>query len=57
MTEPSTPPSTPLVCSDCHKDLESCAGCERPDCPNVVCFGCMTIELAVSHPHPHDHGG
>ena len=52
-----TESTTHLVCSDCHKELESCAGCDRPDCPEVVCYGCMTVELGVSHPHPHEHGG
>jgi hypothetical protein len=52
-----TDSTTHLACSDCHKQLESCAACDRPDCPDGVCYGCMAVELDVSHPHPHEHGG
>jgi hypothetical protein len=52
-----TDTSAPLVCSDCEKEMETCAACDDDDCPAGVCYGCMVVELDVSHPHPHEHGG
>jgi hypothetical protein len=52
-----TDSTTQLVCSHCHRDIECCAGCDRTDCPNGVCYRCMILELHMSHPHPHEYGG
>jgi hypothetical protein len=52
-----TDPVVVLVCADCQKDLETCAACQRTDCPNGTCYACLVIELGLAHPHPHEHGG
>jgi hypothetical protein len=52
-----TEPVIVAVCTDCHKDVERCAACQRTDCPNGICYSCLIIQLGLAHPHPHEHGG
>jgi hypothetical protein len=35
--------TTSKKCSRCGTAVESCAFCDEPDCPAIVCFRCASI--------------
>jgi hypothetical protein len=44
-------------CSSCDDEIDGCAGCERADCPEALCYGCLNELLGQDVPQPHTHGG
>jgi hypothetical protein len=57
MTRNGTQPAAVVVCSGCDKGMDFCSCCDREDCPVCICYSCLTVELRVSLPQPHEHGG
>jgi hypothetical protein len=35
--------TTVRTCSRCEVAVESCAICDEPDCPAIICFRCMRV--------------
>jgi hypothetical protein len=46
-----------LTCSNCDAVLETCAFCEREQCPEAICSRCLRIALGEAMTEPHAHGG
>ena len=44
-------------CSACHKAIDGCELCERPDCPTAICYRCLSVAVRQASPDLHDHGG
>jgi len=44
-------------CKGCDREIDECAFCEDPDCPDAICYRCDNSELKQTLLHPHDHGG
>jgi hypothetical protein len=49
--------TTMLVCSECGRELECCAFCDREDCSSPSCYACLLVALHESLKQPHRHGG
>jgi hypothetical protein len=47
----------PLKCSECGDDIDNCECCDEARCPEALCYGCITVALGETMPHPHKHGG
>lgn len=43
--------TTSKRCSRCGVVVESCAFCDRPDCPAVICYRCINIAF-LERPRP-----
>lgn len=37
--------TTSKKCSRCGTAVESCAFCDEPDCPAILCYRCVSITL------------
>jgi hypothetical protein len=57
MTTNGTQPAAVVACSGCEKGMDFCSCCDREDCSVCICYSCLTVELRVSLPQPHEHGG
>ncbi|HVL89050.1 MAG TPA: hypothetical protein VM841_02325 [Actinomycetota bacterium] len=44
-------------CVHCGDSIECCEFCDRVDCPEASCFGCIRIRLGTMTSEPHEHGG
>lgn len=52
MTDEPTP-----QCVECGKPIECCEFCDRPNCREAACFGCVHLRLGTITAEPHEHGG
>jgi hypothetical protein len=46
-----------LACTLCTTLVEYCAFCDRDECPVIVCYKCLRIDLRQAVSEPHTHGG
>jgi hypothetical protein len=46
-----------IVCSECGRELECCAFCDREDCSAACCYSCLVVALGESSKSLHRHGG
>jgi hypothetical protein len=35
--------TTARKCSRCGTEIETCAFCDRPDCPAITCYRCVSV--------------
>lgn len=46
-----------LLCSNCGMQIDVCYFCDEIDCPNAVCYTCISVALGQMERQPHAHGG
>jgi hypothetical protein len=46
-----------LTCSQCGDEIDCCEFCDDPDCPVLLCYGCVHLALGEMVQQPHAHGG
>ena len=34
-----------IKCLRCGTAIETCAFCDRPDCPSITCYRCLAVAL------------
>jgi hypothetical protein len=52
-----TEQAAPGRCCTCEEEIDRCAGCDRADCAESLCYGCLNESLRQDIPQPHAHGG
>lgn len=46
-----------IACTKCGCDMDDCSFCNEEGCAAACCYGCMVVELQISAPPLHIHGG
>lgn len=42
-------------CTRCGREIEACAVCEEPGCPDPCCYADLILFVGQSLPQPHRH--
>jgi len=53
----TTQERTFLQCSECDEPIAECELCDEPECPQAICYSCITLALGETMAQPHAHGG
>lgn len=46
-----------VICTKCGCDMDACSFCDEEGCGAACCYGCLVVELGLSAPELHTHGG